>query len=138
MTYLILSLLSAFLSGVARGFHHARRDYAGASRARYWVSKERYWGFRFVDGNPIPTAFNQSYPWTADHCHQMMHLQVLFLAISGFLYGFNPLGWWGLIWVWLVWWIEGRGFTLFYHVILPDPPKPCDYSVWVWLRGWIY
>jgi hypothetical protein len=129
MTYLILSLLSAFLSGVSRGFHQARRDYALRNKAEDWMDEERYVG---------GWRFNQSYPWTADHCHQMMHLQVLFLAISGFLYGFNPLGWWGLIWIWLVWWIEGRGFTLFYHVILPDPPKPCDYSFWVWLRGWIY
>jgi len=129
MTYLILSLVSAFLSGVSRGAHHARRDYPKSDRAVGWVDEYRYWSYG---------PFNQSYPWTADHCHQMMHLQVLFLAISGFLYGFNPLGWWGLIWIWLVWWIEGRGFTLFYHVILPDPPKPCDYSLWVWLRGWIY
>ena len=131
MTYALfaLSLLAAFLSGVARGFHHARRDYPEANKARRWISRRRWAGW----------VVGQSYPWSADFAHQMIHAQVLLLALAGALFALVSPEWWLCIaYVWLVWFVEGRGFTLLYHVILPDDPTVPQYSVWVWLRGWIW
>ena len=66
----------------------------------------------------------------------MMHFQVLFLSIAGSLLALANVGLYSLIAVWAFWWIEGRGFTLMYHVILPDSPSVPQYSLWTWLRGW--
>lgn len=150
ITMMLISFMFAFMSGGARGFHHASRDYHNESKAAVWFDKDWYDG---VGGKEV---WNQSYPWTADFTHTMMHLQVLGLVLAGimliwwsriyayrkvcvcprcvpFIYLFS----WSTFWGFMVWFIEGRGFTLPYHVILPNADYIEQYSFWVWLIGWV-
>jgi hypothetical protein len=133
MTYLILSLVSAFLSGVSRGAHHARRDYPTMNKSRKWVS-ERLW----IGGKE--NGFKQSSIRTADFAHRAILCQCLFWALSGVLLALAEMPWYVIVaWFPAVYHrFEPRGFDLLYNVILPDGPSVPQFSVWVWLRGWIY
>lgn len=127
---IFISLVFAFISGIARGFHHARRDFPNMSKAKIWIDPLKYLGGK-------ENGFNQSWPWTADHAHEMMHYQILGLIFSGLFFSFSCHLWFiYLIWIWAAWWIEGRGFTLLYHVILPADPYVSQYSFTTWLKGW--
>lgn len=148
---LMLIALMAFTSGAARGFHHASRDYHAQSKAAQWINAEWY------DGTGGKAVWNQSYPFTADFTHTMMHVQVLCLAFAGALFFSRSMFWQGenftvhawrrfrydaakniafmamrVCFVWFVWFMEGRGFTLLYHVILPTGNVP-SYSFGQWL-----
>lgn len=126
----LFCLYFAFISGLARGSHHAFRDYRGNSRWKLWLSDSDWYNGA--------GRWNQSWPWSTDFAHLMMHLQVIGLALWGWACMYLPRPGWA-VWVLpvLAWWIEGRGFTLMYHVILPAEKRYCDYTFIRWLRGWI-
>lgn len=136
------SLVCAFSSGMSRGCHHATRDFPHYSKAEHWIPYGQYWS---VGGKE---RWNQSYPWSADFAHQMMHFQVIGLVLAGFLFAMYvaykktelKFTIWTLaicyLWMFLAWYIEGRGFTLLYHVVLPDDPSVSQYTFIVWLVGW--
>lgn len=89
---------------------------------------------RYVGG----PQFNQSNPFTADHAHRQIHLQVIFLAFAATFLALARLSWeYNLLAAFVIWWIEGRGFCLDYHVLLAQPPRPCDYSFTTWMVDWI-
>lgn len=144
---LLAELHYAFKSGRARGFQHARRDYPDIDRARLTIPINHYLGKSagYLQDNGEP--FNQSYWWLADHPHRMMHFQVLNLlgalsmAMIIAVLTYKVIAWGMLvtipIHVWACWWIEGRGFTLYYHVLLPIIPRDCDYDWKTWWKGWV-
>jgi hypothetical protein len=95
---------------------------------RYVIDSLRY------EGGP---QFNQSNPITADHVHRQIHLQVIFLAFAAMFLANAGLSWeYNAIMAAAIWFIEGRGFCLDYHVF-PNPPRSCDYSLWTWIVGWV-
>lgn len=133
---ILLSFLFAFLSGVSRGFHHARRDYPTMNKSRGWVSEKLWWGGK-------ENGFVQSSIFTADFTHQMILLQVAFLALSGMCLGFACIAgmqWWVIpIWGAVVFHrFEPRGFDLMYNVVLPNDPIVPQFTWTFWLRSWVY
>ncbi len=133
-----------FLHGLARGTDHTWRDQKDNSRWALWFkggsgaedwhmtgAAAYYYGFG---------EWNQSWPWTCDFEHLVFHARVIFFAMVAWTAGM----WHAPIWyIWvrpvLLWWIEGRGFTLFYHVVLPVRPRTgVDYSLGQWFKGWLW
>jgi hypothetical protein len=132
---IVSSLIAAFLSGMCRGLHHARRDYPNMNKSRQWIT-ERSW----IGGKE--NGFNQSSIRTADFVHRMILLQVAFLALAAMLLAFavtQGLAWWVIpIWGALVFHrFEPRGFDMLYNVILPNAPEVPSFTWSQWFTAWI-